>query len=531
MKTIQKIFKVKNILISSLILLFCCIAAIFFTDPSVIKRPQSLDAEVLYNEMSFYPGSKDTAVLFLSSSSGDFSYKPLLRELLKNDYPVLVSHHLSSSQIDTEERCRLVEEESKLLENKSGIPAKNQIWIAAHDGADDLLDQIVLGNVSAKGAALISPSFAPGLIDDAIIQNGNYQNKSDWINTLSPDMLRQPLMLLTSNKDEISSPYQMTLLYNKFSSDEIIHLGGLYHAKKNGVSLSIIDSSYHSAILSHPETFLKVESFFKDLGEDVSFSAVPKLRILLLCLSCLFLTVFLVCVCLIAPQYAPEVSYGTVSSLRPVSKWRIFVVLGLSCITSLISAFPLWILAKHLPSPLIFCIAFVMLCFFGCIVLFSKLFSFPLTNSFKSVSLSGKHILYSILFLLTLVISLFAIFYSGTISTSELHLLPIVGSFVPTVLCIGILIRLDEQLQEAENSLPLQIGFYIILTITLFLGFVSAKLFLGNTAEFYLFLFSGLLLLHYLLAKGIFAFSGHALFAVLLSALSMSCFSTLFYVL
>ena len=72
-------------------------------------------------------------------------------------------------------------------------------------------------------------------IDDAIIVNGNYQNQSEWINSLSPQMVRQPILLLTSNGDDIATPYQMTLMYNKFSSDSIIHMGGVYHADQNDV--------------------------------------------------------------------------------------------------------------------------------------------------------------------------------------------------------------------------------------------------------------------------------------------------------
>lgn len=102
------------------------------------------------------------------------------------------------------------------LTAQSGIAEDQQVWIGFHEGADTLLDEIVYGSKTAKAAALIAPTLNTQHVDDAIIVDGNYQNQSDWINSLSPDMVRQPMLLYTSNGDNIASPYQMTLLYNKF---------------------------------------------------------------------------------------------------------------------------------------------------------------------------------------------------------------------------------------------------------------------------------------------------------------------------
>ena len=113
-------------------------------------------------------------------------------------------------------------------------------------------------------------------IDDAIIVNGNYQNQSEWINSLSPQMVRQPILLLTSNGDDIATPYQMTLMYNKFSSDSIIHMGGVYHADQNDVFLSITDSGFHATVPFHSQTMEEILRFVNPLLEQpLEMTALP----------------------------------------------------------------------------------------------------------------------------------------------------------------------------------------------------------------------------------------------------------------
>ena len=531
MNKLKKFFKTKNMLFASLLLLLCCLAGIGLMEPSLVQKPEKFTAEENMGTVSYYPGTRDTAILLLAPQEGNFSYKPLLRELLHNGYPVLLTHHDADSPLDSSQRSSLVEQESNLLEMQSGISAENQIWISTQDGADDLMDQVILGNLSAKGAAVISPSFEPGLIDYAIIQDGNYQNKSDWINTLSPDMIRQPLLLLTSNRDDIATPYQMTLLYNKFSTDEIIHVGGVYQAKKNNVSLSIIDGSVHPAMPSHKETLYKIESFLKDLGESVSFSFVPSLRPVLITLSLLLLSVFLVCVVLVSPSYAPEVSYGPVSSLKLAHKGKLFAVLGLSWLTALIGAVAAWFLTQGLSCPLMLTFFAFLLVFFLASLGFFKLFSLTLPQSFQTVSLSGKSLLSSIGLLAVLTLSFVVLHLSGNLSAGQISPVMIPVGILMTLPVFHRLLTIEDQLRQYDSPAPALAGFYSAAVVSMALFFLFIRIFVGATAGYGSLILLGLFILHYLAAEAIFTMCGHLILSTALSALSLSCFSLLFYVL
>ncbi len=171
-----------------------------------------------------------------------------------------------------------------------------------------MLDQLMTGSKSCKAAVVLSPMLDSQQIDDAIIVNGNYQNQSEWINSLSPQMVRQPILLLTSNGDDIATPYQMTLMYNKFSSDSIIHMGGVYHADQNDVFLSITDSGFHATVPFHSQTMEEILRFVNPLLEQpLEMTALPRLYNLSAVAIPALLLLALAFAIRLAAGYAPQV--------------------------------------------------------------------------------------------------------------------------------------------------------------------------------------------------------------------------------
>ena len=204
------------------------------------------------------------------------------------------------------------------------------------------------------------------------------------------------MLLYTSNGDNIASPYQMTLLYNKFSTDTIIHVGGVYHASRNDVSLSITDASFHPLVPTHYQTIYELTSFINQTTDQtiLQHSFLPRLRNILLFAAGIFLFVCLGCGVLIAPKYAPSISYGIPSPFTPEKKGKLFGILVLSWVCALIACPILWIFCKNADSPLFLTLAFTLLCLLGCIILFSKLFGISVLHRFKPLKISWKRTLF-----------------------------------------------------------------------------------------------------------------------------------------
>ncbi len=506
---LKKYLTPQYILIAALILLVFSLIGLLLLDPVLTAKPQKISYSASSEsgpselEASFYPGEGDTAFLLCCPKDG-FAHKAILRELLDSGYPVLVAKNPGFPYFLPETQVSFFETAVQELTAQSGIPENQQIWIGFHEGADTLLDEIVYGSKTAKAAALIAPTLNTQHVDDAIIVDGNYQNQSDWINSLSPDMVRQPMLLYTSNGDNIASPYQMTLLYNKFSTDTIIHVGGVYHASRNDVSLSITDASFHPLVPTHYQTIYELTSFINQTtGQTIlQHSFLPRLRNMLLFAAGIFLFVCLGCGVLIAPKYAPSISYGIPSPFTPEKKGKLFGILVLSWVCALIACPILWIFCKNADSPLFLTLAFTLLCLLGCIILFSKLFGISVLHRFKPLKTSWKRTLFCSgleIGLILLMLFYLWLFYPWTFSgyASNATALLICAA---SVLLIYLFLRLEEPLKPKDN-LPLRVALYAVFLLPMIFLLLVFSILLGNTAAFCCLVYGVMLVLHFLLMK------------------------------
>ena len=321
---LKKICSAKNGLIALSVLLLVCLSVLLLPDLSHRGTPAEEHAR-------YYAGEQQTAFL-LAVPQGGYAHQNLLHFLSSQGFPVLVAEHPAHPDPDAATQGSLLEKEAQLLESLSGIKPSEQVWIGFHAGANSLLDQLMTGSKSCKAAVVLSPMLDSQQIDDAIIVNGNYQNQSEWINSLSPQMVRQPILLLTSNGDDIATPYQMTLIYNKFSSDSIIHMGGVYHADQNNVFLSITDSGFHATVPLHSQTMEEILRFVNPLLEQpLEMTALPRLYNLSAVAIPALLLLALAFAIRLAAGYAPQVSFSVEHSPSAVKTSLRISALNTSC--------------------------------------------------------------------------------------------------------------------------------------------------------------------------------------------------------
>ena len=337
MMRLKKICSAKNGLIALSVLLLVCLSVLLLPDLSHRGTPAEEHAR-------YYAGEQQTAFL-LAVPQGGYAHQNLLHFLSSQGFPVLVAEHPAHPDPDAATQGSLLEKEAQLLESLSGIKPSEQVWIGFHAGANSLLDQLMTGSKSCKAAVVLSPMLDSQQIDDAIIVNGNYQNQSEWINSLSPQMVRQPILLLTSNGDDIATPYQMTLMYNKFSSDSIIHMGGVYHADQNNVFLSITDSGFHATVPLHSQTMEEILRFVNPLLEQpLEMTALPRLYNLSAVAIPALLLLALAFAIRLAAGYAPQVSFSVEHSPSAVkTSLRLPAAIGLSWLGALAGLLGGWV--------------------------------------------------------------------------------------------------------------------------------------------------------------------------------------------
>ena len=326
---LKKICSAKNGLIAAAVLLLVCLSVLLLPDLTHRGTPAGKNTR-------YYAGEQPTAFLLAVPEDG-YAHQNLLHFLSSQDFPVLVAEHPVHPDPDAATQGSLLEKEAQLLESLSGIKPSEQVWIGFHAGANSLLDQLMTGSESCKAAVVLSPMLDSQQIDDAIIVNGNYQNQSEWINSLSPQMVRQPILLLTSNGDDIATPYQMTLMYNKFSSDSIIHMGGVYHADQNDVFLSITDSGFHATVPLHSQTIEEILRFLNPLVEQLpEMTALPRLYNLSAVAIPALLLLALAFAIRLSAGYAPQVSFSVEHSPSAVkTSLRLPAAIGLSWLGAL----------------------------------------------------------------------------------------------------------------------------------------------------------------------------------------------------
>lgn len=334
---LKKICNAKNGLIAAAVLLLVCLSVLLL--PSLTHRGTPAGENSRY-----YAGEQSTAFL-LAVPEGGYAHQNLLQLLSSQGFPVLVAEHPAHPDPDAAAQGSQLEEEAQLLESLSGIEPAQQVWIGFHAGANSLLDQLMTGRESCKAAAVLSPMLDSQQIDDAIIVNGNYQNQSEWINSLSPQMVRQPILLLTSNGDDIATPYQMTLMYNKFSSDSIIHMGGVYHANQNDIFLSITDSGFHATVPLHSQTMEEILRFVNPLLEQpLEMTALPRLYNLSAVAIPALLLLALAFAIRLSAGYAPQVSFSVEHSPSAAkTSLRLPAAIGLSWLGALAGLLGGWV--------------------------------------------------------------------------------------------------------------------------------------------------------------------------------------------
>lgn len=517
--TVKKLLTPKTFLVAAVILLVLCLCGLCLLDPALSAKPQDISYTApsaggeSQAEAAFYPGEGDTAFLLCCPKDG-FAHKAILRQLLDAGCPVLVADHPGFPYVLPEDQVSFFEAAANELTAQSGCSAGQQIWIGFHDGADVLLDEIVYGSLTAKAAALIAPTLNAQLIDDAIIVDGNYHNQSEWINALSPEMVRQPMLLMTSNADDIASPYQMTLMYNKFSGDQIIHVGGVYHASRGQVSLAIADAGFHPLVPTRAETLGELSDFAgRVTGQPLLHSSIPSLRSFLLTAAPVLLLVCLGCGVLVAPQYAPAISYGVPAAFTPQKRRKLFGALGLAWLAALVCCPILWLFCKSSEAPLFLTLGFTLLCFAGLLALLSKCFGVPVLRRLKPLKTSLKRNLFCSALEIAVVLLLlyyFWLFYPWTISgyASTGATLPIC---IATVLLIYLLLHLEEPLKSREY-LSLRVALYAVFLIPAAFLLLAFSILLGNTAAFACLVYASAVVMQFLLMKILFSLSGYDIF-------------------
>lgn len=516
----------KAVLILSSLILTLCLIGLLVLDPFLAGHPQSME-QTLPDGTScsaqYYAGQQETAFLMMVPS-GSSSHKLLLRELLAQDFPVLCVESASHPDQDAARQSNLMEQASQLLAQHSGISADAQVWIGIHSGANTLIDQIMLGNTASKAALLLSPELDSERIDDAIIVNGNYQSQSEWIQSLSPEMVRQPILLLTSNSDDIATPYQMTLMYNRFSSDDIIHLGGVYHANQNDVWLSITDSGFHATVPFHAQTIDEITSFLHHLSEPLRIenSFLPQLQNILLVILCLSLLAALIAGSKVAEGFAPQVTYSLPDALKLEKPGRLLGMLALSWIPALI-VFPIgWMIFQRFPTKLGYLLFLCLLAFSISRRILTQLFFHRGFSVFQTSSVSPK----------SLLLSLLVAGGSGAVLFGLLTRISHVPFFpIPWLLALAVLLALSlffrelltvQELLAGSCSTSVRVGAVLLFALPTALLLLLCSIFAGSSARLWSLCFAGILTVHFLVSRCCFSLCGRRELSNLLGLLAVA---------
>ena len=524
-KALQKRPTPKVVLILSSLILIICLAGLLILDPFLAGHPKKLEqtlSDGTSYSAQYYAGQQETAFLMMTPSGGS-SHKLLLRELLAQDFPVLCVESAPHPDQDAARQSKLLEQASQLLEQHSGVSADAQVWVGIHSGANTLIDQIMLGTTAGKAALLLSPELGSERIDDAIIVNGNYQSQSEWIQSLSPEMVRQPILLLTSNSDDVATPYQMTLMYNRFSSDDIIHMGGVYHANQNNVWLSITDSGFHATVPFHAQTISEIKSFLNRLSDNLSIndSILPQLQNILLVGLCLSLLAVLISGSMIAKGFSPQVTYSLPDALKLEHPGRLLGMLALSWLPALV-VFPIgWMIFHRFPTKLGYLLFLSFLAFSLSRRIFTQLFFHRGFSVFQANSLSPKSLLLSLLIsgasgavLLVLVTRI-----------SHVPFLPFSWSLGICVLLVFSLFFRELltvlELLSSSNSSSIRVGAVLLFVLPTALLLLLCSIFAGSSALLWSLCFAGILAVHFLVSRCCFSLCGRRELSNLLGLLAI----------
>ena len=525
MKAPKKPLPAKAILLVSSLILAICLAGLLTLDPFLAGHPQKIE-QTLSDGTScsaqYYTGHREAAFLMMVPD-GDCSHKLLLRDLLAQDFPVLCVESVAHPDQDAARQSHLLEQASHLLEQHSGILSDAQVWIGIHSGANTLIDQMMLGTTAEKAALLLSPELGSERIDDAIIVNGNYQSQSEWIQSLSPDMVRQPILLLTSNRDDVATPYQMTLMYNRFSSDDIIHMGGVYHADRNNVWLSITDSGYHATLPFHTQTLSEIVSFLNRISEEpwIAKSALPQLQNGLLVGLCLSLLTELTVGARVAEGFAPQVTYSLPDALKLEHPSRLLGMLALSWLPALVVLPIGWVLFHRFPTKLGYLLFLCFLAFALSRRIFTQLFFHRGLSVFQAGSVSPKALLSAVLIAA-------ASFAALLVLVTRITHVP----FFPFSWPLGISVLLALSLFSRElltvwellsisSPLSIRAGAVLLFALPTALLLLLCSIFAGSSAMLWSLCFAGILTVHFLVSRCCFSLSGRRELSNLLGLLAV----------
>lgn len=384
----------KRLLFGCIGLIAACLFLLATTDihARYVNEPLSYTVGEEHKNALYYPGQPDADTAYLiAGNPHNTIHKTLLSGLLAEGSPVLVTFHTDAA--GTENRLAdisVLEQEAALLSEKTGLLENQIILIGYHSGGGSLLDEAVLGTKSYRGFVILSPEVSRDNIDEGKIVNGNYQNEKEWINSLTPDMIRQPTLLLSSNTDTITTPYDVTLLYNKFSNDEIIHLGGIYRAAKGNIHLSIVDGGYHPSTPANREILNEIYSFLNQLtGTNLKTGFLPVFRNFLQILLILGLVAGMFFVNYFTRYRFSEVSQGLVLKKEVPSKKFLAIKLVAWIGVIPLAALLVWLYSTVFGSPASTIILYscILVSFAVINILLGKLLKVPFFNSFTPLHL------------------------------------------------------------------------------------------------------------------------------------------------
>lgn len=226
---------------------------------------QGLSVETNRGEALFYPGDAPKAVL-IAAGENDTAYRAFVRSLQKSGVPVLITFHGPGAVEQPYEDLENLSQEMALLKEQTGLKEKDTFLVGYHYGATTLLNQLANSQAEYGGMVIMAPALPESLREDALVIGGNYSTQDQWLSGLSPQLVKQPVLLLSSAGDQVCDAYTMTLLYHYLSGDEIIHLGGIYQAQAGQVVLDIVDGGSHQAAGYHPVMVQRTLDFLNQFG-------------------------------------------------------------------------------------------------------------------------------------------------------------------------------------------------------------------------------------------------------------------------
>lgn len=518
----------KRILIGSIIAIVFIVVLMFATDIGTLKKSHIISYPVgeELREATFYPGMDTSKTAFLiAGNNNDNISKELISTLAAKDNPILVTSHngtvgLESSQLD----IQALETEVQLLKNETGLSNEDIFLIGYHSGGSSLLNYTVLGKDNYQGMAIISPSVNRESLDLGKIMNGNYYNEKEWVNTLDPSMVRQPTLLLSSSTDGITTPYDVTLLYNKLSGDEIIHVGGVYRASGGNVALSLVDGGYHPNTPANSNILQELLNFLKqETGVDYKLSFLYWFHKLLRLIMVVCVGILMFTAARLIRYNFSEVSHG-LEPQKLQSNARFFGRKIAAWIVGFLLSGVFFMIYSFMNTPTLNTPAFYTILLLGNVIgdfICKQGWKNKSVSRFQPLKLSFKRLSTSLLYVLGTAIALLSIVFSGFAyvypNSNDFIVMGLLSLLSYTWFLVGL--EDDELFEDTHPKIQSRIVYQIIRFSPLILVAICTAIFGGGLSLLmgsYVIL---LLIAAYTLGKGVYYICGDMLFSSLCMSL------------